>query len=224
MTGFFLLPLFVILLGLAAVIGIAIALIRAATKGAKPMGEGLPMPYEVSAQTRNTLRPLRQVQESIEEITRKNPHNPLVSVVGMEAVAEARLLVEKAFHLAQDREKLSQIANRRTIIEQDLARLEMDATTQIGTPQGQAAAAKLKTAQLQLAQSVKAEQALSLLETSLAEAEGALVELREKLLASTLGGQIETASNSGELDSMVQRIKTLSRSLDEAEATLNERL
>lgn len=179
-----------------------------------------PHPSELSAEGRMILRPLRQIHDSLAEIVRNNSDVPEIKVVGEEALLESTGIMLHATELIQRRAQFKKSLRGRSEAQLALNRLQRDLQAATSDAERAALQSAIAATEDQIHEYARLDNAVSTVGARIKEAEATLATMKAQMVASLATAQYDEVERS-ELDSMVQRLRDLNRSLDEAQ-TMNE--
>lgn len=176
-----------------------------------------PHPSELSAEGRMLLRPLREIHESLEEIVRANPSVPEIKVIGEEALSESRAILGHATQLIQTRSGMKKTLRGKSEAQLARTRLERDLAAATTDSERESLRAAIVATDAQIAEYDKIDQGMAAIIARIKEAQATLSTLKAQMIAGLASTQHQDLQNS-EIDGMVQRLRDLNRSLDEAQS------
>lgn len=180
-----------------------------------------PHPSELDAETRMALKPILALRDQLAALSSSSGGSADVSVIAKEAVAEANLLIDHAQKLAERRVALRRSLRERAEAELALSKLEQSLAAATTDGERSSIQAAIAARHEEIGHYADAERAVEQINSKLREAEASLSELKAKVSAAT-------AARSGDLDheevgDLITRLKSLSRSFDEAEELLQDK-
>lgn len=180
----------------------------------------LPHPSELHHESRLLLRPLVRLHREIEKIVHEHRASPLIRATGEEALRESRAILLGATKLAEARATLRRGLREKAEAEIESARLER-LLVNASEHERPALESAQRTRRSQIDHFRAAEAAMSRIEGKIAEARAAMTELKARLQTGVLSAHASELE-AEELTEVVGRLKTLSRSLEEAESLWEE--
>lgn len=174
---------------------------------------------DLSNDARALLRPLRKLHEELAAIVAQNSDMPAVKVVGGEALAESSAILDHAQKLLDIREQLRRTYKGKSEAEIELKSLE-GKLNRAGTEAERIALQRAVEAKRdEIARYADVADAMAGVDGKLAEAQAALSELKARIAVGAAGARTQGLEQD-ELTDMVGRLKSLSKSFDEAETSL----
>lgn len=181
----------------------------------------LPHAAEMSPESRMLLRPLLESRDELAQVVSQNSDMPTVKVIGAEALQEAEAIVRHATNLVGIRMQLKKTLRGKS--EAEVEKRSLEAKRDRATSDTERAA--LETAIAASVQEIGhyrgVEDAIAKVDGKLTEAQAALSELKARIAVGAAGARTDSLDEE-ELSSMVGRLRSLSKSFDEAESTLQE--
>lgn len=183
---------------------------------------GLPHPSRWTQDVRGDLRSIREAYDALNRAVIAGGRSTSVRVLGKEAMPEAKKLLQFAYRTAEKRREIRSLIQTAGRQETEAARLELRLAQAVSEDERRSLEASIHNYR-KLQQKVgPMQEALSQTEVQLREAHAALVELHSQIV---VAGTNETAPNdSDELRETLGRIRDLSRSFEEVDQSLTERL
>lgn len=176
----------------------------------------------IGEESRWLLRPIKRLRNDLGEIAATSKDNPGVSVIAQEAVAEADEIYKRSIVLATAREHIRKSLKGRGEAETNLSKLQRQYAQASGTGESEALESAINARQREIATYDMATSKAQEIESKLKEAEAALSELKSRLAVGALSsGTLDTGQD--ELNDMIQRLKVLGSSFEEAQAELEVR-
>ena len=174
---------------------------------------------DVSEDSKRLLKPLKSQMEDIEKIIADNSERPIVSVIGKQALQEGQSIVNHADRIVAAYEKL-----KGTIKAQNAAKVELqDLERRLELAESEAESAALEMAIHAKAKEIEryefAQEAIDKLESKIREADAAMTEIKARLASTAVAPQAYSL-DSGEIEGMVSRLRSLSESFDETQQML----
>jgi hypothetical protein len=207
-------PALFILLIILAVGALAFASMRRAQQGRESVpGE------ELDPESRTLLRPLRKLEEEIASIVKLNQGSATVSVLGKEALDEAKRILEQATNSLQIRSELKRALRGEYDAEKQIEDLKEKGAAAATEQERESLEAAVQARNLELGHYGTIRQTIGQIESGLRQAEAALAEMKARLAVSATGEKVELGSE-GDLRDAIGRMKALSLSYDEAEELL----
>jgi hypothetical protein len=180
-----------------------------------------PHPAELSADSRMLIRPLVQLRDELATIVAQNSDMPSVKVVGTEALAEADGIVRHATSLVQIRTQLKRTLRGKSEAEVETRNLETKLERATTDTEREALQTAIAAHQQEAEHYKGVEDAIASVDGKLTEAQAALSELKSRIAVGAAGARTDGIDQE-ELTDMVGRLRSLSKSFDEAESTLQE--
>lgn len=177
---------------------------------------------EFTHQGQALLRPFRAVKADIEKLIALGKKNAVVSTIGKEALEVIDPLIKHAEKLVESHEFLTQMLKIRGSANSELERQKK----QLATAEGHMKESLEKSIELREAEIKKYDDiqfAADALARELKSAEIELLEIRARLAKPTAGSLTDDLDTE-DLRGMVNRLKTLNTSFDEAEQMMEERI
>jgi len=183
---------------------------------------GLPHPSQWSQDVKGDMKPIREAFDTLNRSVISGSRSTAVRVLGKEAMPEAQKLLQFAFRTAQKRKEIRTLIGTAAKQEEEAARLELRLAQAVSEDERRSLEASINNYR-RLQQKVGPMQdALSQTEIQLREAHAALVELHSQIVVASTN---ETkAADSDELRETLGRIRDLSRSFEEVDQSLEQRL
>lgn len=183
---------------------------------------GLPHPSKWTQDVRSDLRPIREAYDAVNRSVAAGGRSTAVRVLGKEAMPEAKKLLQFAYRTAEKRREIRQLISTAGKQEMEAARLEMRLAQAVSEDERRSLEASIANYR-RLQQKVGPMQdALNQTDVQLREAHAALVELHSQIV---VAGTNETVgADTDELRETLGRIRDLSRSFEEVDQTLEDRL
>lgn len=175
-----------------------------------------PHPSELGAEGRSLLRPLTESRRRLAELADRNRHLPEVSVISEEAVQEADAIIQHATKLIQNRQGVKALLRTRNEAQLSLGRLSREMEQTRSDAERASLQSAMAATQRQIEQYSELERKSDQILAQLRDAQAALASL-EADLTSRAASQRMNIDERGELDEMMQRLRSLNRSLEEAE-------
>lgn len=176
---------------------------------------------EMSPESRMMLRPLIQMRDDLAQVVSQNSDMPTVKVVGGEAVQEADAIVRHATNLVGIRAQLKKTLRGKSEAEVEKRSLEMKFARASTDTEREALSTAIAASTQEIGHYQGVEDAIAKVDGKLTEAQAALSELKARIAVGAAGARTDSLDQE-ELSSMVGRLKSLSKSFDEAESTLQE--
>lgn len=173
----------------------------------------------LSLNGRAKVAPLRKLRQEIDTIFTKNPGSFALRAVESMAREEVQRLMQASIQMVQAQEKLSRISGEHSGAQKEMADLEksiQQATTESEKAMLQSA---LEARKAELGHYQDLEVQKEKLEAGLRQAEAVLSELKARLAVSA-AQESNTSDSDTELRDALTRVRSLTSSLDEAEAIL----
>lgn len=171
-------------------------------------------PSELGAEARWLLRPIRELRASLGELATK-AGDPATRVIAQEAATEADEILRKATDMASAREQLKRGLKGQGEAETNLGRLQRELASAQSDGEKSALTSAIVARQAELAAYGTARAKIAEIDGRLKVAEATLAELKARLTTGALAS--DTAGHEAEFSDMVQRLRTLGSSLDEAQ-------
>lgn len=171
-------------------------------------------PAELGAEARWLLRPIRELRNSLAETATKTP-DMTTKVIAQEAVSEADEILRKATEMVAVRERLKTGLKGQGEAETHLGRIQRDIATATSDAERDALQTALQARQTEIVAYATAKSKIAEIDGRLKLAEATLAELRARL--STSGVTASPTGHEAEFTDMVQRLRTLGTSFDEAQ-------
>ncbi|MCH8978554.1 MAG: hypothetical protein IH945_04840 [Armatimonadetes bacterium] len=178
---------------------------------------------EISAEGRTLLRPIRELREDIAGYVRSFSDRPEISVIGGEALREADALIAHTERLVDVRDDLTKAMKGRKEAERELARLRRRTKSSVSEAESESLRSAVEARETEIERYRTVDTAMRRLVDNLHEAEAALSEIRARLATGAVGAQT-VGLETDDLAGMVSRLRTLSRSFDEAEQMMEGRI
>ena len=176
-------------------------------------------PADMGAEARWLLRPIRELREGLAKIVQQSANSPEVGVIAQEAIVEADGIYQKAIELVRAREGLKKSLKGRGEAETNLGRLERQLATAGSDGEKTALESAVAARKEEIAAYDSAQGRVQEIDSRLNQAEATLAELKAKLMTGMVGvGTVE--GHQDEFNEMVQRLKTLGQSFEEAQGML----
>lgn len=176
-----------------------------------------PHPSELSAEGRMLLRPLRQIHDSLEQVVRANQHVPEIKVIGEEALIESQAIMTHVVSLVQTRSGMKKTMRGKSEAQLAKTRLERDLSNATSDSERESLRAAILATEEQIQEYEKLQKAMDTIIARIKEAQATLSTLKAQMISGLATSQHEDLQNS-EMDGMVQRLRDLNRSLDEAQS------
>lgn len=202
-------------LGLLAIIGgLAIAVAQNVMNLRRAQEQDVTVGLSLDAQAR--LRPLLQAQRKLAEIAERNQGNPVIKVIGSEALEEASQVVEKSATLLRSRSELLRAGKTDDSDKIERLRAKVEVATDLQERDRlQAALAIAEGAQ---DHNERRREALANIDGQLEEARATLDEMHAELAAALTEG----LGSDEDLRDTLGRLKSLGTSLEEAQELLRD--
>jgi hypothetical protein len=175
---------------------------------------------DLSHEARALLRPINRLRVELEELVEAHRQSPAMTVIGDEAVREARRITDQAARMLQFRSELRKIMRGRYEAEKAITELDRQVETAATEDERKALESAREARRLELQHYEQQDRALSQIDSGLKQAEAALSEMKARLAISVTSGT--EMSDGSPLNEMVLRLKTLGQSFEEAEEFLRE--
>lgn len=169
---------------------------------------------DLGAEARWLLRPIRELRSSLTDLAAKAA-DPATRVIAQEAAAEADEILRKATDMAGAREQLKRGLKGQGEAETNLGRLQRELATAQSEGEKSALQSAITARQAELAAYGTAKAKIAEIDSRLKVAEATLAELKARLSTGALAS--DTSGHEAEFSDMVQRLRTLGTSLDEAQ-------
>lgn len=174
----------------------------------------------IRPEDRVRLRPMLRLKDEIAQIVAANRQSTSIAIIGQEALEEAERLGVHVAEMLQLRAKvrrpMAQSANPSVAAERLEAELEI-AGSEL---ERQALEAAVAARKLEGDHYGKVQEAIDRIDSNVKQAEATLAEMKARLLAAAAQG----AENDDELRDTLSRLRSLDKSLDEAEQLLRVHL
>ncbi len=159
---------------------------------------------------------LARLERAQEKLKSAAEQESLSSPIAEAAYADSELIIMEARRLLEQRSHVSELARRRSLIEHEITSLErqLDGSKSL-------VATKIRQKQEQLEKVVSAERTLEQIDEEVSRAESEMMHLYDTLQTSTVQS-VEVATD--DLSSLVDRLKSLSQVVEEAETMLEQRI
>ncbi|MEZ0325197.1 MAG: hypothetical protein ACAH95_04775 [Fimbriimonas sp.] len=172
---------------------------------------------EMDAESRSLFSPIRRLTNEIEEVVERNSDSTVMKVVGKEALDEATRIHDQVAKALGVRDDL-----KRSLRERNMSRAEGDKLlAKAEVEQDPTVKATLLSAvearKMELSHYAVVEETIAKIDSSVAQAEAALSEMKARLSTKASGEKAMSATDDAELRDTISRMKTLSISYDEAE-------
>jgi len=176
-------------------------------------------PADMGAEARWLLRPIRELREGLAKIVQQSASSPEVGVIAQEAIVEADGIYAKAIELVRAREGLKKSLKARGEAETNLGRLQRQLAAAASDGEKSALESAVAARTEEIAAYDSAQSRVQEIDSRLNQAEATLAELKAKLMTGMVGvGTVE--GHQDEFNEMVQRLKTLGQSFEEAQDML----
>ncbi|HRI43873.1 MAG TPA: hypothetical protein PLL78_06300 [Fimbriimonadaceae bacterium] len=172
---------------------------------------------EADPEERMLLKPIERLHGDLTQIVQQNLDLPAVKVIGEEAIAEAGAVLDHARKLVSFRSDLLRTLRRRSEAEIEIGKLRERASRAGGEGERRAYETAIEAHETELGHYSSVERAITQIDGKLSEAQAALSELKARLAVGAAGARTE-GIDPEELTTMVGRLKSLTRSFDEAES------
>ena len=183
---------------------------------------GIPHASQWSKQVRDDLRPIRDAFEAIESSISRGAASTAVRVLGKEALPEAKKLLQFAYRTAQRREEMQALIRTASRQEQEAARLELRLSSASSEEERRSLENSIANYRKLQSKVGMMNEGLASTDTQLREAHAALLELQSQIVVA--GTSASVATETDELRETLGRIRDLSRSFEEVDQTLEQRL
>ena len=177
----------------------------------------------VSNEGRTLLRPLKALRNDINKIVDSFGDRPDIKVIGNEALLEADALIEHTARLVEIHDDVVKTLKGRSEAEHEIKQTEAKITSEENGPIKDAMIAGVAARKSELQRYEELEKTKENIVAKLKQAETALFEIKAKLSASAVGAQTDDLEQD-ELTGMVNNLKSLSASFDEAEELVRDRI
>ncbi|MCW5935730.1 MAG: hypothetical protein KIT11_00290 [Fimbriimonadaceae bacterium] len=170
---------------------------------------------ELGAEALSMVRPIREARDSLRKTAAEARNQPEVSVIAGEAAEEADLIYAEAAKVALARQKLKQAIRGRGAAATAVSRLERQIADSANPEEREALDRALASRRVELGHLDEAQRKIDVLASKLREAEAALSEIRAMVTRAVVQSDVDSASQD-EMTGMLQRLKTLGKSFEEA--------
>jgi predicted RNase H-like nuclease (RuvC/YqgF family) len=172
-------------------------------------------------EARLLLRPLRQLHEELESLVAQSQDLTVIKVIGLEALTEATTILRAAEKLAMARNELKRTLRGRGEAEVSIRRLEQRLSVDGAEPEQAALRKAIEAHQAEIGHYVEVERGIATIEGKLSQAQAQLAELKARIAVAAAQARTD-AVDSSELGEMVERLRSLGKSLTEAETMMEE--
>ncbi len=177
---------------------------------------------EMDAESRSLFSPIHRLANEIEEVVDRNSDSTVMKVVGKEARDEAMRIHDQVAKALAVRDDL-----KRSLREKNVSRAEADKLlAKAEAEQDPSVRATLLSAvearRIEQSHYQVVEDTIQKIDSSVAQAEAALSEMKARLSTKASGEKAMSATDDAELRDTISRMKTLSVSYDEAEQLLRD--
>ncbi len=175
--------------------------------------------YDLSNENRTLIRPLEEIRKQIEAVVEQNRDMATVSVIGQEALTEADSIIEHGLKLLENRSQLKKTLRGRSEAEASLKQLQTNLASATSDTERGALESAIASRTAEIKSYSRVEQLIELIDGKMNEAVAALSELKAHLATGAAGARADAMAPE-QLSEMVSRLKSLGKSFDEAESTL----
>jgi hypothetical protein len=179
-------------------------------------------PYDLDPETRILLRPIRRLHEQIEEVVNESTPSATLRILGPEALAESKRILDQSLRLLQIRSEMKRTlrGSYESVREKKKIAEQMEQATSEQERDSLNTALEARSLEQQHYQELEA--TIGRVDAGLRQAEAALSEMRARL-AVAAKDTLEVSETDDELRESMSRLKALSTSFDEAEEMLRGR-
>jgi hypothetical protein len=217
MTGGSLLPLLLIFMAAALIIGAAIFVLTmrrgAELRAADPT-------EEMDAESRSMYSPIRRLVTEIEEIVQRNQGSAIMKVVGGEAVQEAERIRDQVARALAVRDDLKRAMRGKNVARNEIEGLRARAQAATSDIERDTLLSAMEARKLELSHYDTVDEVLQRIDASVRQAQAALSEMKARLSVKASNELAAEAAEDGDLRETIGRLKQLSISYDEAEELL----
>lgn len=178
----------------------------------------------LSNESRTMLRPLRRQRDELKALVSGHQTSAAVKIIGTDAAEEADRIVEHATRLLELRQQAKKMSSGRGLAEEQAAELELRLEGAIDPAERMALEGALSARKAEGRHYQPIEQTLKAIDSSLAQADAALAEMKARLGLALADEAAYVHDEEGSLNETISRLRSLNTSMDEAEELLRGRL
>ncbi len=206
--------------GLALTLSVALLVLKTMRETASRMADD--PREEMDAESRSLFSPIRRLTNEIEEVVTRNDDSTVMKVVGKEALDEATRIHDQVAKALAVRDDLKRSLRERNVSRAETEKLLAKAEAEQDPSVKATLLSAVEARKMEQSHYTVVEDTIAKIDSSVAQAEAALSEMKARLATKASGEKALSATDNEELRDTISRMKTLSISYDEAEQLLRD--